>query len=77
MGGRSTAANLPGRLFFNSNHGDNMRYTPEQRQQISETAKGKTIKSMEWEEEDGGYWVITFTDESEMCVRTMAEIANA
>ncbi len=47
--------------------------TPDQRTRLSESAKGKTIQSMEWEEE-GQYWVITFTDESEMAVRLMAEL---
>lgn len=38
---------------------------------------GKTIKSMEWCSDDGfgGYWVITFTDDSEISFnRLMAEV---
>jgi len=50
-----------------------MIYTNEQRQIISEEAKGKTVNSMEWDDVDN-YWVITFTDESEICVRLMAEL---
>jgi len=48
-------------------------YTPEQRQEIGDSAKGKTIQSMQWDEE-GSYWIITFTDNSEICVRLMAEL---
>ncbi len=47
-------------------------YTTEQREEISRMAEGKTIESMEWVEEDH-YWVITFQDDVEMCVRLMAE----
>jgi len=28
---------------------------------------------MQWDEE-GSYWIITFTDNSEICVRLMAEL---
>lgn len=39
---------------------------------------GKTIKSMEWSPPDqigDGYWVVTFTDGSEICFnRMMAEV---
>lgn len=48
-------------------------YTDEQRRQISEQAQGKTIESMEWDPEDK-YWVITFTDGFELCVRLMGEL---
>jgi hypothetical protein len=51
-----------------------MRYTSEQRQQISEQAKGRVIKSLEWESADGGYWVMTFADGSEISFRLMAEL---
>lgn len=40
---------------------------------MSEEAKGKIIKSLEYVEEDH-YWVMTFTDETEICFRFMAEI---
>lgn len=50
-----------------------MIYTEEQRKQISATAEGKTIRSMEWDDVDK-YWVITFTDESEITVRLMSEL---
>lgn len=50
--------------------------TDKQRQQISAESKGKIIESMEWDDKDK-YWVITFTDSSEMCVRLMADIVMA
>lgn len=52
-----------------------MKYTPEQRNNISEVCKGRIIESMEWEPE-GKYWVITFTDGDELCVRLMAELSE-
>jgi len=50
-----------------------VKYSKEQRTQISEEAKGKIIESLEYDEE-GGYWVMTFTDGSEICFRFMAEL---
>ena len=50
-------------------------YTDEQRERLSKDAEGKTIARMSWEPE-GRYWVIEFTDESEMCVRLMAELGE-
>ena len=50
-----------------------MTYTDSQREAISAASKGKIIESMEWEP-DGQYWVMTFADGSEMCVRLMAEL---
>jgi len=50
-----------------------MKYNQSQRLAISEDAKGKTILSMYWDDV-GEYWVIDFTDESQMCVRLMAEL---
>lgn len=48
------------------------------RSDVSEGAKGKTIESLEWSEEpDGGdgYWVMTFTDGSEITWSlSMAEV---
>ena len=49
-----------------------MKYTEEQRRQISQQARGKTVESLEWEQE--GYWVMTFTDGSEISFRFMAEL---
>ena len=58
-----------------------MQWTPEQRQQISEQAKGKSVESLEYEADDGywddGYWVLTFDDGSEISFRFMAELARA
>lgn len=52
-----------------------MRYTDRQRQEISAQAAGKVVESLEWEPEDGGYWVMTFTSGSEISFRLMAELA--
>jgi hypothetical protein len=49
-----------------------MKYTKSQRDAISAQAQGKRIESMEYDEE-GAYWVLTFDDGSEMCVRLMTE----
>jgi hypothetical protein len=54
-------------------------YTEEQRKAISEECKGKIVKSLEWspsDKNDIGYWVMTFTDGSEVCFRLMAELVN-
>jgi hypothetical protein len=59
-----------------------VKFTPKQRADISADAKGKVIESLEWEESDpsnpadleSGYWVMTFTDGSEMSFRFMAEL---
>lgn len=53
-----------------------MIYTKEQRQQISAQAAGKKVESLAYEEEDGGYWVMTFDDDSEISFRFMAELAR-
>jgi hypothetical protein len=50
-----------------------MIYTPEQRLNISKQAAGKVIQSMEWDPVDS-YWVIEFTDGSQICVLLMAEL---
>lgn len=52
-----------------------MHYTPDTREEISAMLKGQQIESFTWEEE-GAYWVMTFTGGAEMCVRLMAEIAQ-
>ena len=51
-----------------------MKFTPEMRIKISNEAKDKVIKSLQWDEEDE-YWVMTFTDDSEISFRLMAELA--
>lgn len=51
-----------------------MGYTAEQRRQIAAQAAGKTVASLEWEDDEGGYWVMTFTDGSEISFRFMAEL---
>ncbi len=49
--------------------------TDNQRAQLCKDIAGKKIKSLYWEKADGGYWIMTFTDDSEICWnRTMAEI---
>lgn len=50
-----------------------MNYTAEQRREISAMASGKTVESLEFEE-DGGYWVMTFAEGSEISFRFMAEL---
>jgi hypothetical protein len=52
------------------------RYTEVQRAALADDAKGKTIAAMTWEPEGpgGGYWVLAFTDGTEMSVRLMAEL---
>jgi len=37
------------------------------RNTVSAQSKGKCIKSMEWDDE-GEYWVMEFTDGTEMCM---------
>jgi hypothetical protein len=51
-----------------------VKYTTEQREQIARDGAGKVVESLEFEEEDGGYWVMTFTDGSEVSFRFMAEL---
>jgi len=48
--------------------------TAEQKQRLSAEAKGKTVESLEWVDDMGGYWALTFTDGSEMSFRFMSEI---
>lgn len=51
--------------------------SPAWRQAVSDGAMGKVIASLEWsagEDGEDGYWVMTFTDGTEICFdRTMAE----
>jgi hypothetical protein len=52
------------------------RYTDEQRAKIAAEARGKMIDLLQWEPDGpgGGYWVCTFTDETEISFRLMAEL---
>jgi hypothetical protein len=52
-----------------------MIYTPAQRSQLTNDAVGRTIQSLIWEPK-GRYWVMTFTDGAELCLRLMAEIED-
>jgi hypothetical protein len=56
-----------------------VKFTPKQRAEISADAKGKVIESLEYSEAEpsdpvGDYWVMTFTDGSEVSFRFMAEL---
>jgi len=50
-----------------------MQFTKEQCDQINKDAKGKIVESLKKTSSDGGYWVMTFTDGSEISFRLMAE----
>lgn len=50
-----------------------MKYTPQQRTETSESAIGKTVESLDYDEDDN-YWVMTFNDGTETCFRFMAEL---
>lgn len=54
-------------------------YTDEERAHIGAEAKGRVIEQFYWsapaiDDEVGGYWVMEFTDGTEMAVRLMAEL---
>ena len=49
-----------------------MEYNAAQRKMIEEEAKDKTIESLEWDE--AGYWVMTFTDGTEISFKFMSEL---
>lgn len=51
-----------------------MRYTSEQRAQISEQVAGRKVEALEYEPE-GDYWAMTFDDGTEISFRFMAELA--
>ena len=57
-----------------------VEYTAAERRLIGGQAAGKTVRSLEWSESDDGgdgYWVMTFTDDTEICFsRMMAELAR-
>ena len=50
-----------------------MRYNQKQRESIIKESIGKTVTEMEYVEDDN-YWVMTFSDGSEMSFRFMAEL---
>lgn len=50
-----------------------MSYTPEMRELIGNESVGKTIESLTFDEVDM-YWVMSFTDGSEMCFLFMPEV---
>ncbi len=50
-----------------------MRYNAEQQESIIKESIGKTVTGMEYVEGDR-YWVMTFSDGSEMSFRFMAEL---
>ena len=50
-----------------------MKYNEEQRKSIIEESIGKTVSEMEYVE-DESYWVMTFTDGSEISFKFMAEL---
>jgi hypothetical protein len=52
------------------------KYTPLMRKGISDNCKDKVIARMYYDDagEGGGYWIMQFDDESEMCVRLVAEL---
>jgi hypothetical protein len=54
--------------------------TPDQRQRFLADTRGKTIKAVAWIAPDPhaeafrrGYYVVTFTDDTELSIRLMAE----
>ena len=53
-----------------------MQYDPVMREKIKNEAVGKVVASLVWVVDSGGYWVMTFTDGSEISFRSMAEIVN-
>lgn len=48
-----------------------MSMSEEAKASTCEAIKGKTVASMVWEPDGGGYWVMTFTDDSEICFNRM------
>jgi hypothetical protein len=50
-----------------------MNYSKEERQEITDEIVGKTIKSLEWDEE-GKYWTMVISEDVEITFRLMAEI---
>ncbi len=52
-----------------------MDYNDDMKQKISDEATGKVVRSLHYEQE-GGYWVMEFTDDGEISFRFMAELEN-
>jgi hypothetical protein len=47
------------------------------REAVSKEAGGKTVRSLEYVEYQGDrYWMMTFTDDSEICFRFMSELID-
>lgn len=57
-----------------------MQYSAEQRQQMIAEAKGKVIASLSYDDfspdPSEHYWVLSFTDGTEMCFRFMSELVR-
>jgi hypothetical protein len=54
-----------------------MKYTPGQREKFAKEGAGKTVASLEYDDDpSGGYWSMLFTDGTEISFRLMAEIAG-
>ena len=69
--GTSEASALTCLLYFNNEAA--MEYTEDQRQNIIAESAGKVTDSLEWDSV-GKYWVMTFTDGTEVCFRFMSEL---
>ncbi len=50
-----------------------MKYDKSMRDRISQDAIGKIVESLEWDDEEC-YWVMSFTDGTEISFRLMTEI---
>ncbi len=50
-----------------------MKYDIKQIAKISDEGAGKIVKSLEHDDKED-YWVMTFTDGSEICFRFMSEL---
>lgn len=46
--------------------------TPKQREQFAALSEGKTIAVATWDDEER-YWVLRFTDGTELCVRLVVD----
>jgi hypothetical protein len=53
-------------------------FSPTIRQWMIDDAKGKVIEKLEFVDDGpcGSYWVVSFTDGSEMCIRFMSEVVD-
>lgn len=76
--GKQRGQRSGGSAPFGENMAD-MEYTAEQRRQISGQSSGKIVVSLEYDHgigNDDGYWVMTFTDGTEITFRFMAELTD-